>query len=82
MTRHRIDLFALLFGIAFAFASLVLFATQFTDTTPGPRWMIASGLILIGSVTLIATVASGLRSAREGLEAAPKPTPTPADSDD
>ena len=44
MTRHRIDLFALLFGIAFAFASLVLFATQFTDTTPGPRWMIASSI--------------------------------------
>jgi hypothetical protein len=80
MTRHRIDLFALLFGIAFAFAGLVLFATQFTDTTPGPRWTIAFGLILLGSVTLIATVASGLRSAREAPGEVP--TPTPDESDD
>jgi hypothetical protein len=82
MTRHRIDLFALLFGIAFAFAGLILFATQFTDTTPGPRWTIAFGLILLGTVTLISTVASGLRGAREAPESAPKPTPTPDDSDD
>ena len=81
MTRHRIDLFALLFGIAFAFAGLVLFATQFTDTTPGPRWTIAFGLILLGSVTLIATVANGLR-AHEAPGAVPQPPPAPDESDD
>ena len=70
MKQHRSDLVALLFGVAFTIAGGLVMVTQATDVDVDPHWGAATGLILLGVVALVATVA---RARGEVDERAPTP---------
>ncbi len=57
MKTHRSDLVALLFGLAFTIAGALVIATQVSGLDVNPHWGAAAGLILLGIVALVATVA-------------------------
>ena len=57
MKRHRSDLLALLFGLAFTIAGALVIVTQATGVNVNPHWGAAAGLIGLGIVALVATVA-------------------------
>ena len=57
MNQHRTDLLALLFGLAFVIASASVIVTQATGVDVNPHWGAAVGLIMLGVVALVATVA-------------------------
>jgi hypothetical protein len=65
MKRHRTDITALVFGVAFAISGALILVTQATDVHVGPQWGIAVVAIAIGSVTLLATL---LRTRPEPIE--------------
>jgi uncharacterized membrane protein HdeD (DUF308 family) len=56
MTKHPTDLLALLFGLAFTIAGVIVVVTQATDVDVSPQWGAAVGLIVLGVVALVATV--------------------------
>jgi hypothetical protein len=72
MTKHTTDLVALLFGLAFAIAGGIVLVTQATDFDVSPQWGAAVGLIVLGAVALVATVA---RAAGDGLARVPAEEP-------
>ena len=57
MKKHSTDLVALLFGLAFAIAGAIVLVTQATSVDVSPQWGAAVGLIVLGVVALVATVA-------------------------
>jgi hypothetical protein len=57
MKQHPTDLVALLFGLAFAIAGGIVLVTQATNFDVSPQWGAAVGLIVLGAVALVATVA-------------------------
>ena len=57
MKRHPTDLVALLFGLAFTIAGGIVLVTQATNFDVSPQWGTAVGLIVLGAVALVATVA-------------------------
>jgi hypothetical protein len=57
MKQHRSDLVALLFGLAFTIAGALVIITQASGLDVNPHWGAAAGLILLGIVALVATVA-------------------------
>ena len=57
MKQHPTDLVALLFGLAFAIAGGIVIVTQATSVDVSPQWGAAVGLIVLGVVALVATVA-------------------------
>jgi hypothetical protein len=57
MHRHSIDLGALLFGLAFAIAGTSFLVRETTDTTIDPAWATGLGLMLLGAVALVVTLA-------------------------
>ena len=59
MKQHPTDLVALLFGLAFAIAGALVIVTQATSVDVSPQWGAAVGLIVLGVVALVATVARG-----------------------
>jgi len=71
MTRHPVDVLALLFGLAFAISGAIVLVTQATSLEVSPQWGAAVGLIVLGIVALTATVA---RASGRGL-----PRGAPAD---
>jgi uncharacterized membrane protein HdeD (DUF308 family) len=56
MTKHPTDLLALLFGLAFTIAGVIVVVTQSTNVDVSPQWGAAVGLIVLGVVALVATV--------------------------
>jgi hypothetical protein len=67
MHRHSTDLAALLFGLAFAIAGTSFLVRETTDTTIDPAWVTGLGLMLLGTVALVATLARA--AGRERAEA-------------
>jgi hypothetical protein len=57
MHRHSTDLVALLFGIAFTIAGTCFLVREATDTAVDPAWATGLGLMLLGTVALVATLA-------------------------
>jgi len=57
MHRHSSDLIALLFGLAFAIAGTCFLVRETTDAAIDPAWATGLGLILLGTVALVATLA-------------------------
>jgi len=75
MKKHPTDLVALLFGLAFAIAGGIVLVTQATDFDVSPQWGAAVGLIVLGAVALVATVA---RMGADPYAPAPLPVDEPA----
>jgi hypothetical protein len=59
MRRHSTDLVGLLFGIAFAVAGTAFLLHETTDATVDPAWVSGLGLMFLGAVALLATLARG-----------------------
>ncbi len=75
MHRHSTDLGALLLGLAFAIAGTSFLAREATDTTIDPAWATGLGLMLLGAVALVVTLAraTGHDRARPALPDLPEP---------
>jgi hypothetical protein len=74
MRRHSTDLVGLLFGLAFTVAGTCFLVREVTDTTIDPAWATGFGLMLLGTVALVATLARGIGDQR--AQAAVPETPT------
>jgi hypothetical protein len=61
MRRHSTDLVGLIFGTAFVIAGVGFLVRETTDTVVNPAWATGLGLMLLGAVALIATLARGPR---------------------
>ena len=59
MKRHRLDLVALFFGSAFAIAGAGYLVHETTDAISDPTWATGLGLLLLGAIALVATLARG-----------------------
>ena len=57
LRHHRIDLVALLFGSAFAIAGVGYLLRETTDAISNPTWATGLGMILLGAIALVATLA-------------------------
>ncbi|MDQ1511238.1 MAG: hypothetical protein QOG50_3082 [Actinomycetota bacterium] len=79
MHRHSTDLVALLFGLAFAIAGTCFLVREATDAAIDPAWATGLGLILLGTVALVATLARA--TGRDRAEAAFSESPEPPGSD-
>jgi hypothetical protein len=66
MKRHRPDITALVFGVAFAITGALVLVTQATSIDVGPPWGLAVVAIAVGTVILLATL---MRSRAEPVEA-------------
>jgi hypothetical protein len=66
MHRHSIDLGGLLFGLAFAIAGTSFLVRETTDTTIDPAWATGLGLMLLGAVALVVTLARATNRDRVG----------------
>jgi hypothetical protein len=73
MHRHSIDLSGLLFGLGFAIAGTSFLLRETTDTTIDPAWATGLGLMLLGAVALVVTLARA--TARERRDDAPPDLP-------
>ncbi len=60
MKRHSTDLVGLLFGSAFLIAGVGFLVRETTDTVVNPAWVTGLGLMLLGAIALVATVARGV----------------------
>jgi len=61
MRRHPTDLVGLIFGAAFAIAGVAFLVNEVTATSVNPAWATGLGLMLLGALALIATVARNIR---------------------
>ncbi len=59
MRRHQTDLVSLLFGAAFAIAGAGFLVREITDAAIDPAWATGLGLMLLGAIALVATLARG-----------------------
>jgi hypothetical protein len=57
LRRHRIDLVALLFGSAFTIAGVGYLLRETTDAISNPTWATGLGMIFLGAIALVATLA-------------------------
>jgi hypothetical protein len=80
MHRHSTDLVGLLFGIAFAVAGTAFLLRETTDAAVDPAWVSGLGLMFLGALALVATLARG--SGRRRIGATPAESPTTPESDD
>ena len=69
MHRHSSDLVGLLFGLAFAIAGTTFLVREATDANIDPAWATGVGLMLLGTVALVATLARA--TGRDRLVPAP-----------
>ena len=76
MHRHSSDLIGLLFGLAFAIAGTCFLVRETTDATIDPAWATGLGLMLLGTVALVATLARATARDRMGTA-----LPDPPESD-
>jgi hypothetical protein len=60
MRRHSTDLVGLIFGTAFVIAGVGFLVRETTDRAVDPVWTTGLGLMLLGAIALIATVARGV----------------------
>ena len=74
MKRHRADIAALLFGLAFVIYAGTFVASELSDTDIEPAWISAIAFVTLGVVALTATLLRGKEPAVELVEPAP-PTP-------
>jgi drug/metabolite transporter (DMT)-like permease len=82
MHRHSIDLGGLLFGLAFAIAGASFLVREATDTSIDPAWATGLGLMLLGAVALVVTLARATHhDRREPTAPDPPEFPRTADSD-
>lgn len=58
MTRHRFDVFAMFFGIAFAATATAFLLDELRGSSFDPLWVVAAGLLTLGAVAIIGAVAS------------------------
>jgi hypothetical protein len=79
MHRHSIDLGGLLFGMAFAIAGISFLLYETTDTAIDPAWVSGLGLMLLGTVALVVTLARATH--RDRGEPMLHETPDSPDSD-
>jgi Co/Zn/Cd efflux system component len=61
MRRHPTDLVGLLFGSAFLIAGVGFLVRETTDAVVNPAWVAGLGLMLLGAIALVATLARGIR---------------------
>ena len=61
MRRHSPDLVGLIFGMAFVIAGVGFLVHETTDTVVNPAWATGLGLMLLGAIALVATLARGPR---------------------
>jgi hypothetical protein len=84
MRRHSTDLVGLIFGTAFVIAGVGFLVRETTDRAVDPVWTTGLGLMLLGAIALIATVARGVN--REHDEPLPvassSTTPLPVTPDE
>ena len=64
MYRHSTDLGGLLFGMAFAIAGIAFLLHETTDSDIDPAWVTGLGLMLLGTVALVVTIARAARPDR------------------
>ena len=64
MRRHSADLVGLIFGTAFVIAGVGFLVRETTDSVVDSAWATGLGLMLLGAIALIATVARGPRHKR------------------
>ena len=60
MRRHSTDLVGLIFGTAFVIVGVGFLVRETTDRAVDPVWTTGLGLMLLGAIALIATVARGM----------------------
>ena len=70
MRHHRLDLVALLFGSAFAIAGAGYLLRETTNAISDATWATGLGLLLLGAIALVATLA---QTRREPVEAPVNP---------
>ena len=56
MKRHRTDLIALIFGLAFAFVGAGFIVDETTNRDFDAAWIVAVGLVTVGVIALAATL--------------------------
>jgi hypothetical protein len=56
MQRHRTDLIALIFGVAFAFVGAGFIVDEATNRDFDPGWIVAIGLVTLGVIALATTL--------------------------
>ena len=78
MHRHSIDLAGLLFGLAFTIAGTSFLVRETTNTSVDPAWATGLGLMLLGTVALVATLARA--TGRDRAEVAGPDATEPAES--
>jgi hypothetical protein len=78
MHRHSNDLVGLLFGLAFAIAGASFLVRETTDANIDPAWATGLGLMLLGTVALVATLARA--TGRDQLDPARAESAEPAES--
>jgi hypothetical protein len=65
MRRHSTDLVGLMFGSAFLIAGVGFLVRETTDAVVNPAWMTGLGLMLLGAIALVATIARTLTGDRD-----------------
>jgi hypothetical protein len=60
MRRHSTDLVGLIFGTAFVIAGEGFLVRETTNRSVDPVWTTGLGLMLLGAIALIATIARGV----------------------
>lgn len=73
MRRHSTDLVGLIFGAAFLIAGVGFLVRETTDTVVNPAWATGLGLMLLGAIALIATVARSISGDRDDPVTIPLP---------
>jgi hypothetical protein len=71
MKQHSTDLVALVFGVAFTIAGVVIILDQSTSVDIGPLWGFAVVSIAVGVVTLLVTIARSRRMPVEATASSP-----------
>jgi hypothetical protein len=79
MRRHSTDLVGLMFGSAFLIAGVGFLVRETTDAVVNPAWMTGLGLMLLGAIALVATIARTLTGDRDEHAAATVPLPVTPD---
>lgn len=74
MKRHRTDIAALLFGLAFVIYAGTFVASELSDTDIEPAWISAIAFVTLGVVALAATL---LRGTAAPAELTDRPTVPP-----
>ena len=79
MRRHSTDLVGLMFGSAFLIAGVGFLVRETTDAVVNPAWMTGLGLMLLGAIALVATIARTLTGDRDEHVVAAVPLPATPD---